>query len=139
MARRGTVTKDGPFEPVRSVADLEVWLEKPGPVLLYLHDPWCPVNSASYRELAPFTGPIPIVDVSTGRSLSQYVEDRTGIRHESPQAILFKDGEPVWHASHYRITGFAVADALERLAEPAADDPESGLAAGSADAAAPIP
>ncbi len=119
MARRGTVTKDGPFEPVRSVEELETWLEKPGPVLLYLHDPWCPINAASYRELAPFTGPIPIVDVSTGRAISHYVEDRTGIRHESPQAILFNDGEPVWHASHYRITGFAVADALDKLAESA--------------------
>lgn len=138
MARRGTVTKDGPFEPVRSVEDLETWLDKPGPVLLYLHDPWCPVNAASYRELSPFTGPIPIVDVSAGRTLSQYVEDRTGIRHESPQAILFNDGEPVWHASHYRITGFAVADALDRLAA-AADGGTAADAAADAVDAPPMP
>lgn len=131
MARRGTVTKEGPFEPVRSVEELDAWLDKPGPVLLYLHDPWCPVNSASYRELAPFTGPIPIVDVSTGRTISRYIEERTGIRHESPQAILFNDGEPVWHASHYRITGYAVADALDRLAESTVDGAEAEDAAAS--------
>ena len=129
MARRGTVTKDGPFEPVRSLDELEGWLGKPGPVLLYLHDPWCPINASSYRELAPFTGPIPIVDVSTGRALSHYIEERTGIRHESPQAILFNDGEPVWHASHFRITGYAVADALDRLA---ADDSSMENGAGAA-------
>ncbi len=115
MARRGTITKEGPFEPVRSIDELNVWLDKPEPVLLYLHDPWCPIAASSYRELAPFTGPIPIVDVSSGRELNRYVEDRTGIPHESPQAILFNDGTPVWHASHYRITGIAVADALDRL------------------------
>lgn len=137
MVRRGTVTRDGPFEPVRSVEELERWLEKPGPVLLYLHDPWCPVNSASYRELAPFTGPIPIVDVSSGRALSRYVEERTGIRHESPQAILFNDGEPVWHASHYRITGFAVADALDTLAESAPGGSDNEVVPEAEDAAVP--
>jgi bacillithiol system protein YtxJ len=111
------VTKEGPFEPVRSIDELEQWMGKPGPVLLYLHDPWCPINASSYRELGSLAGPIPIVDVAAGRALSKYVAERTGIRHESPQAILFKDGEPVWHASHFRITGTAVAEALERLAD----------------------
>lgn len=115
MARRGTVTKEGPFDPVRSIDELRAWLDKPGPVLLYLHDPWCPIAASSYRELAPFTGPIPIVDVSSSRDLNRYVEERTGIPHESPQAILLEDGTAVWHASHYRITGIAVADALARL------------------------
>jgi bacillithiol system protein YtxJ len=35
---------------------------------------------------------------------------RLGIRHETPQAILLRDGRPVWSASHFRIT----ADALSK-------------------------
>jgi bacillithiol system protein YtxJ len=132
VARRGTVTKEGPFEPVRSVDELQAWLDRRGPVLLYLHDPWCPVNAASYRELAPFSGPILIVDVAAGRALSHYVEERTGIRHESPQVILFKDGEAVWHASHFRITGYAVADALDRLSEAAEEGRGGASSPGSA-------
>ena len=42
---------------------------------------------------------------------------RTGIKHESPQAIVFKDGEPVYHASHYDIT---IEDLKEHLSEPPA-------------------
>ena len=44
------------------------------------------------------------------RRLSDSAAERFGIRHETPQAILLKDGRPVWNASHFRIT----ADALTR-------------------------
>jgi bacillithiol system protein YtxJ len=38
----------------------------------------------------------------------------TGVRHQSPQAILLRDGRAVWNGSHGGIT----AEALERaLAE----------------------
>jgi len=102
-----------PFETVEDLDALERWLSRSGAVLVYLHDPWCPISGRAYRELAPFTGPIPLIDVSADRHLSDAIEERTGIRHESPQAILFVDGEPVWNASHHRISGIAVASALE--------------------------
>ena len=28
------------------------------------------------------------------------VAEKTGLRHESPQALLLKDGKVVWHESH---------------------------------------
>jgi bacillithiol system protein YtxJ len=34
-----------------------------------------------------------------------------GVRHETPQAILLRDGVPVWSASHFRIT----AEALKKV------------------------
>jgi len=44
--------------------------------------------------------------------LSESMEERFGIRHESPQAIVVSNGKPVWHASHLRVTAKALEDAI---------------------------
>jgi bacillithiol system protein YtxJ len=44
-----------------------------------------------------------------------HVADETGVRHQSPQAILFYQGKPVWDDSHYRITEDDMKAALERV------------------------
>ncbi len=54
------------------------------------------------------------IDVIGERSLARGLTDLVGIRHESPQAILFRAGEVVWHASHYDIDGEALTGALEK-------------------------
>jgi bacillithiol system protein YtxJ len=41
-----------------------------------------------------------MVEVQRARSISAAIEDRTGVRHASPQAILVKGGKVVWHTSH---------------------------------------
>jgi bacillithiol system protein YtxJ len=48
--------------------------------------------------------------VQEARSLSNEVAARFSIRHESPQAILFRGGTPVGSLHHEEIT-------LQRLAE----------------------
>jgi bacillithiol system protein YtxJ len=48
------------------------------------------------------------------RPVSMHVADQTGVRHQSPQAILLYRGEPVWDESHYRITQDSMEAALER-------------------------
>ena len=48
------------------------------------------------------------------RHVSMHVADETGVRHQSPQAILLYRGEPVWDESHYRITEDVMRAALER-------------------------
>ena len=42
--------------------------------------------------------------IATHRGLSDEAAARLGVRHETPQAILLRDGRPVWSASHFRIT-----------------------------------
>ncbi len=89
--------------------------------LLYLHDPWCPVSGQATREVAQLDHPFAAVDVSQNRDLTQEIERRTGIRHESPQAIVIENGKPIWNASHYGIKSLAVELALqdESAADPA--------------------
>ena len=37
---------------------------------------------------------------------------KLGVRHETPQALLIRDGRVVWSASHFRVTADAVVDAI---------------------------
>ena len=57
--------------------------------------------------------PLGIIRVVESRPASNRVAERTGITHESPQIILFKDGKAVFDRDNWDITGDAVAEALE--------------------------
>jgi bacillithiol system protein YtxJ len=86
--------------------------DRPGLTLLYLHDPWCPISSRAFRQLDSLGGDVRIVDVDAHPELAPAVEAMTGVRHESPQIILLRDGAPIWSASHFAITTDAVRRAL---------------------------
>jgi hypothetical protein len=53
-----------------------------------------------------------MVTVQTHRAISNAVAQRLGVRHETPQALLIRDGRVVWSASHFRVTAAAVEDAI---------------------------
>jgi bacillithiol system protein YtxJ len=36
------------------------------------------------------------------------------VRHETPQALLIRDGRVVWTASHFRVTGGALETAIRK-------------------------
>lgn len=74
------------------------------PVVLFKHSTTCPISAAAYREIAGVDGDVNIVVVQQARNVSNEIADRTGISHESPQAIVLKDGKPVYQASHYNVT-----------------------------------
>jgi bacillithiol system protein YtxJ len=103
------------FVPVDSAGELEALFEKAirGTTFLFLHDPYCPISNYAYEEVERVDCAVNLVDVSRHSALSKLIQLRTGIRHESPQAIVFKDGVPSWHASHGRITAVAVRKALD--------------------------
>jgi bacillithiol system protein YtxJ len=82
------------------------------PVLLFKHSNACPVSSAAYQQMSQVNGEVAIVVVQSSRDVSREVEDRTGIRHESPQAMVLRDGAAVWSASHFGVTAEAVEQAL---------------------------
>jgi bacillithiol system protein YtxJ len=44
-----------------------------------------------------------IVDVLTQKELSSYIATYTGIKHESPQIIFFRDGKAYAHGSHGQV------------------------------------
>jgi bacillithiol system protein YtxJ len=102
------------FVPVASEAELDrLFQPTAGTVLLFLHDPYCPISNRAYEAVEGVEATVHILDVAANSALGRSVQTRTGIRHESPQAIVVKDGEPAWHASHGRIRRTALQEALE--------------------------
>lgn len=81
-------------------------------VVLFQHDPYCPISLAAYQQMRRLTELVFLVDVSRFHDVSETIEARTGIRHESPQVIVLKHGAASWSASHYAITQQAVDQAL---------------------------
>lgn len=78
-------------------------------VLLFKHSPACPISHAAREEYQSFRRhnpdvPTLFVDVIADRPVARGLAELCGVRHESPQAILFQQGKPVWNASHDAIT-----------------------------------
>ncbi|MEJ2291876.1 MAG: DUF2847 family protein [Deinococcales bacterium] len=69
-----------------------------------------------------------VIRVVEARPASNLVAERTGLRHESPQVILFKDGAPVFEANNWGITPEALAAGFERVPEGAPVSAETGNA-----------
>jgi len=91
------------------------------PVFLYKHSTVCPVSARAAEQVHAFadsetTDPAPLIGrilVIENRDVSNEVEGRLQVRHESPQLLLLRDGEVIWHASHFSITEERIKTAWE--------------------------
>ena len=81
------------------------------PVVVFKHSLTCPISARAYREMQSYDGEVALVVVQRARTVSHEIAARTGVRHESPQAIILRDGEARWSASHFDITAADVAEA----------------------------
>jgi bacillithiol system protein YtxJ len=81
------------------------------PVILFKHSLTCPISAFAYRQMKQMGAEVALVVVQQARDVSRAVETVTGIRHESPQAIILRNGQAAWSASHYEITADTVAKA----------------------------
>jgi bacillithiol system protein YtxJ len=88
------------------------------PLLLFKHSYTCGVSAEALDELVAHLNDQPadvqyaMVTVQTHRDVSNAVAKKLGVRHETPQALLIRDGRVVWSASHFRVTANAVVDAI---------------------------
>jgi bacillithiol system protein YtxJ len=86
------------------------------PVVIFKHSNTCPISSGAYGEMVQVSIPVSVVVVQKSRSISEEIVARTGVRHESPQIIVVRNGVPVWTASHWNITAEAVHAAVTKNA-----------------------
>jgi bacillithiol system protein YtxJ len=106
------------FTPVADTKALEDLLARSHsePVILFKHSSTCPISAAAYAEMSQVPNDISLVVVQGARDVSREIESRTGIRHESPQAIILRNGQAVWNASHWSIRANVVEDAVRQYA-----------------------
>ena len=112
---------DDAFLLVRDVAALERLFaaSREAPVLLFNHDWGCGGSMRAYGEMravAADRGAIGLIDVRVAREVTAEVARRTGVRHESPQVLLLRDGLAAWSASHGGVRAAAVERALVAVA-----------------------
>ena len=93
------------------------------PVLIYKHSSMCSVSSGAHQVIHQLadTENLPgnlfftQVGVIENRDVSDEVESRFGIRHESPQVLLLTDGQVTWNTSHFNITAEAIKAASDKV------------------------
>ena len=85
--------------------------------LLIKHSLSCRISGNAFEEYENFTKendfPTYYLYVQEARPLSNYIAETYAVKHESPQALLFKNGEVKWHASHWDITKSSLKQAIE--------------------------
>ena len=107
------------LKPIVDIAALDDAIAESAnrPVLLFKHSRTCGISCEAFDELQLHLSASPrpvaykLITVQSHRRVSDEASARLGVRHETPQAILLKEGRVVWNASHFRIT----ADELHRI------------------------
>lgn len=84
------------------------------PVVLFKHSITCPLSADAYQEMERMAGEVALIEVQRNRDLSQEIEQRTKVVHETPQVLVLRHGKAVWHQSHWKVTADEVLRALEQ-------------------------
>jgi bacillithiol system protein YtxJ len=89
------------------------------PVMIFKHSTRCSISSSSLNRLernwqdAEFpTVKTVYLDLIAYRPVSSKIESDLQVEHQSPQAIVIKNGKSIWDASHYDIQYDAIKKVL---------------------------
>ena len=91
------------------------------PLVLFKHSYSCGVSAEALDELLTHLAAkradarYAMVTVQTHREVSNAIAARLGVRHETPQALVVRDGRVVWSASHFRVNAEALEKALAQV------------------------
>lgn len=104
------------MEQITSKQGLEELIKRSNkePVVIFKHSTTCPISAGAYSELTRLNGDVALIEVQNARELSREIAALTGINHESPQVIILRQGQAVWHASHWTITAEKITEALAK-------------------------
>lgn len=97
----------------RATLDNLISVSKQKAVLVFKHSNACPISARAYREMEKLDRQVNLIEIQAVPDLSRALESLTGVRHESPQVILLRDGKAVWNASHFDVNVASVSQALE--------------------------
>ncbi|MCE5090536.1 bacillithiol system redox-active protein YtxJ [Staphylococcus devriesei] len=100
-----------------SIDQFEQVLEDNKYVFVLKHSDTCPISAAAFDQFKKFLYERDMdgyyLVVQEERKLSDYIAEKTNVKHESPQAFYFIEGEAKWNASHNDINVSSLAQAEE--------------------------
>ncbi|CDR33715.1 bacillithiol system redox-active protein YtxJ [Criblamydia sequanensis] len=99
------------MKKIETLSELNALLQESAhqSVYFYKHSDRCSLCHLAIQEVQEFQREHPeakvgFIDVLRNRDISNALAERSKIRHESPQIILYEKQEPVFHTSHSKIT-----------------------------------
>ncbi len=116
----GFVTRWDRMQTIDTVDALDVVLAgaTTRPALIFKHSLTCGTSAMAMEEMLDLMSDPPtdvdvwLVRIQAARVVSDAIETRLKVRHESPQVLLVRDGQVVWSATHHRVTAEGVRTAL---------------------------
>jgi bacillithiol system protein YtxJ len=102
------------FVEIKSVTSLDDFIARlnGSPGILFKHSDSCGVSSRAYSEMSRLPCSIGLVVVQQARPVSDEIEKRWHVSHETPQVLIVRDDTVVWNASHFQIKAASVEAAL---------------------------
>ncbi len=87
------------------------------PQLIFKHSTRCSISTMALQRLQNEWHPDTeidawFLDLLAYRNVSNAIADRLGVWHQSPQAILIKEGRVVYHDSHHSIHFSDILEAI---------------------------
>ena len=102
------------FIELQDLASLDRFLAQSNgdPLIIFKHSDSCGVSARAYTQMSQLEHPVGLVTVQTARAVSDELEKRMGLAHETPQVLIVREGKVAWTASHGQIKAAAVEAAL---------------------------
>jgi bacillithiol system protein YtxJ len=108
------------LEELMSIQELDRALDesRKRTVLFFKHSLTCSISRHAFDELRSYLNTADprisykLITVQRAREVSDEAASRLKLEHQSPQAILVRNGRELWNASHYDITASALDQAI---------------------------
>ncbi len=82
------------------------------PTIIFKHSNSCGISALAHKEMSKLQQPIGLIVVQKSRALSDELERRYALPHETPQVLIVRGDELLWDASHSRIRANTVEEAF---------------------------
>lgn len=101
---------------IKTAEEFQEVLNNHNEFFLLKHSLVCPISAGAKKHFdavgAEAEIPFYVLPVQEARPLSNYIEETFNVKHQSPQALLFKNGKVIWQASHWKITDSSLRKAI---------------------------
>lgn len=90
--------------------------------VIFKHSTRCSISLMAKRafeydkDVIPENTKLYFLDLISHRDISAYIAEKFSVHHESPQALLIKDGECILDASHSDISAEEIAESINASA-----------------------
>jgi bacillithiol system protein YtxJ len=111
------------IQRISTIIELDRIIEQsPMGILLFKHSTICPISQHALSQVEQFvqqTGAMGInigmVFIRENRDVSNEIERRYQVPHQSPQIILIKNHSVLWQASHWAITKNSIEAEVRKI------------------------